>query len=408
MQNVSANSDDFEESDMVELESEAQASPFSSYTQSTDGAIDLSNTESAAQHHPVGVGATSRSISGMRLPTRMLTGGGKTRLTEKFDANFNSCKVRDIHTIPTTVQDADDDFVSPEQIYEAAMKGAFSPTLYFRAQRDLYTPPSPAQQPTASRGPEASTPVFPGDSSREPQTSTPVFPGPYAEDLAQEPPFVPLESLNGSFDEKSTKSKEVSPPAKKSKRKSAPPQRIVKSLDTSLEERSMTSSSNMTSNVMTSSPIPSRSFNGSASSSVLLDMMNKQSMYNPASMISRTGALLSISDIANNNSKTVYHHGNSNTNSNQGNHHSSSTSTSSGGGALKPFSCEECGATFTRRDNLRVHQRRHTGERPFMCSCGKTFTRSYSMKCHQDAAGHKGSIPTVTYRSNPAPTDRNC
>ena len=388
LRNVSAHSDEFDETDVVELETEPQASPFSRYTQSQDGAIDLSSTEGPAVK--CNEDTTPGSVSGMKLPTRMLTGGSKTRLTEKFDANFNSSKVRN-HHVPSNVQD-DDDFVSPEQIYEAAMKGAFSPALYFRTQRDLYTPPSSAQQSNAST----------------PGASAPVFPGQYTEDLVPargEPPFVPLESLNGSFDETAaTKSKEVSPPAKKSKRKSAPPQRIVKSLHTSLEERSMTSSVAATASNMTSLPIPSRAFDRGGSSA-LLDMMKKQ-YNNPASMISRTGALLSMSDIANNNSKTVHHHSNTggSGSSSHGNHTHSGGSASSGGGALKPFSCEECGATFTRRDNLRVHQRRHTGERPFMCSCGKTFTRSYSMKCHQDAAGHKGSIPTVTYRSNPAPT----
>ena len=401
---MTGNVDDFDENDDV-MDTErdtALASRFSSYNQAQDGAIDLSGSD---------IG-TSRG-GGMKLPTLMRTGNGNNtgfKMAEKFDANFYSSKVRNSNNIAmlnnAAMMDAEDDFVSPEQIYEA-VKG-FSPALYFHAaQRDLYTPPTSSSPPNTTHG--ARPP-----STRVPANNAPVFPGQYNEDLipAREPPFVPLEALNGSLEHAN---KDTSPPpAKKSKRKSAPPQRIVKNIDAASLDAERTPTKHATRPSLRPSPLATSSNKALTSSrSALLDAINKQpavGMPSPAfksyraSMISSAGTVLSITDIANNNNiKTAspYHHGNNSGSNNNSHHHSNSASnTSSGGGTLKPFSCEECGATFTRRDNLRVHQRRHTGERPFMCSCGKTFTRSYSMKCHQDAAGHRGSIPTVTYRSN--------
>ena len=392
---MTGNVDEFYDNDGgMEMETDAtSASPFSSYNQTQDGAIDLSSD--MGTHSPPG--------GGMKLPTRMRTmmenssNNTAFKVAEKYDANFNSSKVRNSNNAGMT--DTEDDFVSPEQIYEA-VKG-FSPALYFHAaQRDLYTPPTPS--PPGSHGTTPPT-------ARVPANSAPVFPGQYNEDLipAREPPFVPLEALNGSLDI----NKDTSPPpAKKSKRKSAPPQRIVKNIDAASVDAERSPMEHPTPPSLKPSPLATSSSRAFIPGrSALLDAINKQPAAFksfPASMISSAGSVLSITDIANNNNiKTTspYHHGNSSGSSNS--HHqsnsSSNNSSNSGGGTLKPFSCEECGATFTRRDNLRVHQRRHTGERPFMCSCGKTFTRSYSMKCHQDAAGHRGSIPTVTYRSNP-------
>ena len=392
-QQKTGNGDEFyDNDDVTEMETDAtSASPFSSYNQTQDGAIDLSSSD---------IGTRSPPGGGMKLPTRMRNVMGNSsnntafKMAEKFDANFNSSKVRDSNNAGN-MMDAEDDFVSPEQIYEA-VKG-FSPALYFfAAQRDLYTPPTPS--PPGSHGTTPPT-------ARVPTNSAPVFPGQYNEDLipAREPPFVPLEALNGLDKDTSP------PPAKKSKRKSAPPQRIVKNMDASSVDAERSPMKHPTPPSLKPSPLATSSTRAfTPGRSALLDAINKRPATFksfPASMISSAGTVLSITDIANNNNiKTAspYHHGNSSGSSNS--HHqsnsSSNSSSSNGGGTLKPFSCEECGATFTRRDNLRVHQRRHTGERPFMCSCGKTFTRSYSMKCHQDAAGHRGSIPTVTYRSN--------
>lgn len=53
----------------------------------------------------------------------------------------------------------------------------------------------------------------------------------------------------------------------------------------------------------------------------------------------------------------------------------------------KPYACEfgGCGWAFPRSDELKRHRRCHTGVRPFKCAvitCGKTFARSDHLKKH--------------------------
>lgn len=54
--------------------------------------------------------------------------------------------------------------------------------------------------------------------------------------------------------------------------------------------------------------------------------------------------------------------------------------------------CIYCGKEFNNSSNMIVHMRRHTGERPYKCNqCGKGFPRSHDLKCHERT--HSGEKP---------------